>query len=252
MGNTTGINWTSATWNPWHGCHKVSPGCAHCYMFRQKKQYGQDPDKVVRSKTMFDAPYKWRRQGKLPPGSKIFTCSWSDFFIEEADAWRPEAWSIIRQTPEYTYQILTKRPERIEVPWDFNKAWPNVWIGVSIENNAMLHRLEELLTIPAAVRFISVEPLLQDVKFDDGPLFPDHSTMGPWSLLDDIHWCIVGAESGHDRRPMKTEWAENILRQCQASKVPFWMKQMEVNGKVTDDITLFPAPLQIRQFPEAR
>ena len=104
---TTEIEWTEATWNPWMGCTKVSPGCAHCYMFREQRQYGRDPETVVRSKTKFREPMKWA-EGRL-----VFTCSWSDWFHEGADAWRPEAWEIVRATPQHTYQILTKRPERI-------------------------------------------------------------------------------------------------------------------------------------------
>ena len=107
MGANSTIEWTEGTWNPWHGCLKVSPGCAHCYMYRDKRRYGQNPTAVVRSKTAFDAPLKWKEP------KTIFTCSWSDFFIAEADAWRKDAWEVIRRSPQHTYQILTKRPERI-------------------------------------------------------------------------------------------------------------------------------------------
>ena len=102
------IQWTNATWNPWHGCKKVSPGCKFCYMYRDKERYNQDPTTVLKSKTKFNAPLQWN-EPKL-----IFTCSWSDWFIEEADQWRAEAWKIIKNTPHHTYQILTKRPERIK------------------------------------------------------------------------------------------------------------------------------------------
>src|SRR3990167_11527130 len=109
MSDKTHINWTEATWNPWHGCIKVSPGCKNCYMYREKNRYGQDPAVVVRSKpATFNAPLKWKEP------ARVFTCSWSDFFIKQADPWRDEAWDIIYQTPHLTYLILTKRPERIE------------------------------------------------------------------------------------------------------------------------------------------
>src|ERR1700678_4420763 len=101
MGAKSNIEWTEATWNPWHGCHKISAGCKNCYMFAEKKRYGQDPDVVVRSKTTFHDPLRWR-EPKL-----IFTCSWSDFMIEEADSWREEAYGIMRITPRHTYQVLT-------------------------------------------------------------------------------------------------------------------------------------------------
>ena len=108
MAKTTGIEWATATWNPWHGCTKVSPGCAHCYMYRDKTRYGQNPAAVTRSKTTFFDPLKWKE-----PQARIFTCSWSDFFIEEADAWRPEAWNIIQNTPQHSYLILTKSIARL-------------------------------------------------------------------------------------------------------------------------------------------
>lgn len=106
MGNSSNIEWTDATWNPWHGCHKVSQGCKNCYMFRDKRRYGQDPNVVTRAaSTTFYAPLKWKKP------RRIFTCSWSDFFIEEADPWRDEAFAIMALTPQHTYQVLTKRPE---------------------------------------------------------------------------------------------------------------------------------------------
>src|SRR5262245_22876419 len=108
MGERTGISWTDVTWNPWQGCHRVSAGCRGCYMYAQKRRYGQEPSAVSRSSwATFNLPYRLREPGR------VFTRSWSDFFLEEADDWRPMAWDIIKDTPHLTYQILTKRPERI-------------------------------------------------------------------------------------------------------------------------------------------
>jgi protein gp37 len=204
MGLISQIEWTEATWNPWHGCHKVSPGCAHCYMYRDKKRYGQDPSRVVRGKTTFRLPLKWTDP------RIIFTCSWSDFFIPEADKWRPEAWEIIRATPQHTYQILTKRPERILA--QLSKHWPlpNVWLGVSVENPRFYWRIAILREIPAFVKFLSLEPLLSPM-----PDLP----------LDNISWVIVGGESGPECRPMKSEWACQIRDRCRDSRVPFFFKQ---------------------------
>ena len=101
MGETTKIEWTGATWNPWYGCLKVSHGCDNCYMYRDMERYGRNPSVVTRSKTQFNMPLK------LKEPTLIFTCSWSDFFIREADEWRAEAWEIMRQTPQHTYQVLT-------------------------------------------------------------------------------------------------------------------------------------------------
>ena len=97
MGNISHIQWTDSTWNPWHGCKKVSDGCKFCYMYRDKERYGQDPTQVTKSKTKFAEPLLWKES------RKIFTCSWSDFFIDEADEWRQNAWDIIKATPQHIY-----------------------------------------------------------------------------------------------------------------------------------------------------
>jgi protein gp37 len=204
MGQASDIEWTEATWNPWHGCSKISPGCAHCYMYRQKRQYGQDPAQIVRSKTTFDAPFRWREP------RMIFTCSWSDFFVPESDAWRESAWDIIAKTPHHTYQVLTKRPERIPDCLPRNWPLPNVWLGVSVENPRFYWRVDRLREIPTAVRFLSVEPLLAPV-----PDLP----------LEGIGWVIVGGESGPGCRPMKYEWVCDIRDKCQARGIPFFFKQ---------------------------
>ncbi|MGH9776280.1 MAG: DUF5131 family protein [Candidatus Acidiferrales bacterium] len=213
MGRFSQIEWTEATWNPWHGCRKVSPGCAHCYMYRDKKRYGQDPTRVVRGKTTFTLPLKWK-EPRL-----IFTCSWSDFFIEEADAWRAAAWDIIRATPHHTYQILTKRPERIASHLPDYWPLPNVWLGVSVENPRFYWRIAVLREIPAFVRFLSLEPLL--AAMSDLP-------------LDRISWVIVGGESGPQCRPMKNEWVCEIRDRCRIASVPFFFKQW---GGARKDIT---------------
>lgn len=210
MSERTAIAWTESTWNPWHGCTKVSPGCAHCYMFRDKLRYGQDPEIVQRSKTKFAEPLRWKEP------RIIFTCSWSDWFHEAADAWRDEAWEIIRRTPQHTYQILTKRHERIadHLPWgEYGDPWPNVWLGVSVENARWLERVRTLSTIPAAVRFISAEPLL-------GPLH----TLG--AHLGNIAWVIAGGESGPEHRLCEAEWLREIRNACTDKGVAFFLKQL--------------------------
>ena len=207
MGENTAIAWTDNTWNPWQGCHKVSSACDNCYMYREKKHYGQEPSAVIRSsKQTFNQPFKFK------PG-KVFACSWSDFFIQEADPWRSEAWSIIRNTPWLTYQILTKRPERIMdcLPSDWGKGWPNIWLGVTAENREMWdERVSVLKPILAAVHFVSYEPAL-------GPLGDID--------LSDIEWIICGGESGPNARPMHPDWARSLRDQCMAAGVPFFFKQ---------------------------
>lgn len=211
MSDTTGIEWTEATWNPWYGCDKVSPGCAHCYMFREQRQYGRDPEVVTRSKTKFSEPLRWKEP------RTIFTCSWSDWFHEAADAWRDEAWDVIRRTPQHTYQILTKRPERIHdhLPLDWKRGYQNVWLGVSVENQRWAERIPILQDVPARVRFVSIEPLLGPVNFGE------HDWM-----LDGIGWVIVGGESGPGARPMDLKWARDIRDDCAAQGVPFFLKQL--------------------------
>lgn len=209
------IQWTNDTWNPWHGCIKISPGCKFCYMYRDKKRYGQDPKTVIRSNPQtFDAPlYKLK-------GPLVFTCSWSDFFIDIAGQWRVDAWNIIRQTPHLTYQVLTKRPERISdhLPLDWGEGWANVWLGVSVENNEERWRMDILREIPAAVRFVSAEPLLEPINLN----------------LEAFDWVISGGESGVNEnwRPAKIEWFLDIRDQCQEAGVYFFHKQHGGNRKI--------------------
>lgn len=232
MGETTGIEWTDKTWNPWHGCHKVSPGCKNCYMFRDKARYGQDPNVVVRSKTKFGDPLKWPHVPTM-----CFTCSWSDWFIEEADPWRDEAYDVIRQTPWITYQILTKRIERAKgrVP---NPPLANVWLGVSVEDQRSADaRIPLLLRTPAEARFISYEPALGAVDFAAIPQCMDDNEPterqidGPLGLhyirhgAPFIDWVIAGGESGPDARPMHPDWVRSVRDQCQVAGVPFFFKQ---------------------------
>jgi len=226
MGNKTSIEWTDKTWNPWQGCRKVSTGCKNCYMYSDKKRYGQDPAKIVRSKTVFKAPNKWKES------ALVFVCSWSDFFIEDADEWRNEAWEIIRNSPHLTFQILTKRPENIKdrLPLD----WPldNVWLGVTAENQEMADkRIPILLSIPANVHFVSIEPMI-----------------GPVSLkaYHEIDWVICGGESGPGWRPMEEKWATDLMTETErSSSTYFFMKQMENRGTVPDF-------LDRKEFPEVK
>lgn len=210
MGETTGIEWSDATWNPWYGCRKVSPACAHCYAEREMTRYGKNFNTVTRAKdATFYAPLKWKEP------RKIFTCSWSDFFIEDADAWRNDAWGVIDETPEHIYQVLSKRPERFvgrmpPVCFRLADEYPNLWLGVSVENAAFIHRITHLQRVDVAVRFLSIEPLL-------GPM--------PNLPLEGIHWVIVGGESGEDFRPLNLDWVRSIRDQCVEQGVAFFFKQ---------------------------
>jgi protein gp37 len=204
-------------------------------MVRQKRQYGQDGNVVVRSRTTFNAPLKWK-DPRL-----VFTCSWSDWFIEEADAWRDEAYDIIRSTP-HIYQILTKRIDRAAGRWPIPPLL-NAWLGVSVESREYLHRIDILRQMPAALRFLSLEPLLEDVGDID---------------LTGIGWVIVGGESGPSPRLMNPNWARSIRSQCVEAGVPFFFKQaggpaMNKGGCLLDGRTYkeFPVLLQGERRPTA-
>jgi protein gp37 len=182
-------------------------------MYRDKKRYGQDPRRIARSKTTFYDPLGWK-EPRL-----VFTCSWSDWFIEDADPWRAEAWEVIRASPQHSFQILTKRPERISLnlPATWGDGWANVWLGVSVERQDYLHRVTELIGVPARTRFISAEPLLGPLRLGD---------------MAGIHWVITGGESGPGARPMDVEWVKAIRDQCDVAGVAFFHKQNGGGKKV--------------------
>lgn len=249
MGKTTGIEWTGSTWNPWRGCVKVSAGCKNCYMFRDQERYGRDPRVVVRAApATFGAPLRWQEPGL------VFTCSWSDWFIEAADPWRDEAWEIVRRTPHLTYQILTKRPENIatRLPADWGAGWPNVWLGISAEDQPTADkRIPVLLATPAAVRFVSAEPLIGPidltgiieirsgitVMLSTVPQVEAGASMQMRTRIDALagynnngrharlDWIITGGESGPNCRPANQEWFRSIRDQCKAAGVPLFHKQ---------------------------
>lgn len=269
MGERSVIEWTDSTWNPWRGCDKVSPGCAHCYMFRDQRRYGRDPEVVTRAAdATFYAPIRkaaWKRERDAAIAERgrhlVFTCSWSDWFHPAADDWRREAWEIVRRTPESTYQILTKRPELIadRLPQDWGDGYPNVWLGVTIENRRFVHRADLLRMVPAAVRFISAEPLL-------GPLVPrieHHLRDGReevWYRWPDgygrsglhlygMDWLITGGESGPGHRRFDASWALDLRDACRDHGVAFLHKQNggprpDSNGRLLDGRTYDEFPTQ--------
>lgn len=260
MAQTSEIQWTDATVNFWTGCKKVSPGCKYCYMYRDKERFHQDPTSVLRtSHKTFYAALKWD-EPKL-----IFTCSWSDFFIEEADQWREDAWDVIRKTPQHKWQILTKRPERVKacLPVDWGSGWDNVWIGVSCENQETADlRIPILLEIPAKTRFLSCEPLLGPID-----LFAYiNSFIGSNDIPQDkIHWVILGGESGNDTgnyryRASELIWYEKLIIQCTLVAVPVFMKQLgthlakelKLQDRAGGDIAEWGKDIQVREFPNKR
>ena len=212
MGEKTGISWCNHTMNFWKGCKRISPGCARCYMFREMERFGLNPEEVTRTKT-WKNPRRWNKEAEAEKKPRlVFTCSWSDFFIEDADDWRDDAWGIIQRTPWLQWQILTKRIKRVEkhLPDDWGEGYPNVWLGVSIESATYNWRADVLRDIPARVRFISAEPLIASLK---------------GLKLEDIHWLIAGGESGPDHRPLNIDWVRELRDLCNKSGTAFYYKQ---------------------------
>lgn len=221
MGEKTRISWANRTLNFWVGCTYVSEECEHCYaesMINRLRGPGAF-DTVRRTQTWNDAK-KWQREAEATKRTDlVFTCSLSDFFIKAADEWRPEAWKIIHDTPNLIYQILTKRPKLIAraLPPDWGpNGYPNCWLGTSVGMKQYLNRMDALREIPAACRFVSAEPLLEDLC----PELEKH--------VDGFHQIIVGGESGNGSnnfRPMPHQWARNILDVCRKNDIAFWFKQ---------------------------
>jgi len=226
---STEIEWTDETWNPITGCTKTSPGCKNCYAERMARRlagrygYPEAPhhfDVALRPDRL-EQPLGWRRP------RMIFVCSMSDLF-HEGVPWEFILWvyKTIKRTPQHTYQILTKRPKRmLSLQPHIWGELPNVWLGVSVENPDCLWRVEELLKIPAAVRFVSLEPLLGAVDlwpYLDPQYFEPiyYSKSNPT-----LSWVICGGESGPGARPMDLQWAMDVHEQCRAAGVPFFGKQ---------------------------
>lgn len=301
MSDKSGIEWTEATWNPATGCTKVSPGCKFCYAKHKawprlsanpKGVYtGRKFEDVQVHPERLDQPIRWKRP------RMIFVNSMSDLFHEDIPyAFIDSVFAVIGLARQHVFQILTKRPERMldymqssELSHRLNDAarvvaqnnsiaivptqahgmvpdrwpFPNAWLGVSVENQATAdERIPLLLETPAAVRWLSCEPLLDSIKIDHienhGDIH-DRATRGSWwapltgAYTDSptIHWVVVGGESGKGARPMHPSWAMNLRTQCRHAEVPFFMKQgSQANWPDYHNIESFPSYLQVREYPD--
>ena len=238
MATVTSIEWTHRTWNPVTGCTKVSQGCKHCYAERLANRFwGERPFSEIRiHPERLDQPRGIRRP------SMIFVNSMSDLFHSDvSESFILRVFDVMLKCPQHTFQILTKRSERLaeigpRLPWR-----PNIWIGVSVENDAELRRIDHLRRVPGMVRFLSLEPLI-------GPL--------PALDLHGIHWVIVGGESGPRARPIEGNWVKSIRRQCREAGVPFFFKQWggaikSRSGRLLDGRTYdeFPSPARAAPHP---
>jgi protein gp37 len=246
------IGWTQFTHNFWTGCQKVSTGCKYCYMHRIYDGKKVNPNIVVKNVHGFDAPTR------VATPQIIFTCSMSDFFIKEADQWRDDAWKVIKATPQHTWLILTKRPERIAqcLPLDWGNGYPNVWLGVTVEDQQSFSRVETLAKIPASIRFISAEPLLEEVDL----LVKDGNGDRP---IDAIDWVILGGESGNDYgkyryRYCMLKWLNHALRDVKDNTgAAVFVKQLgtylakkhKLKDKHGADIGEFPQYLKVQEMP---
>lgn len=225
-------------WNLWHGCHKKSEGCQHCYVYRRDAEFDKNPDEVRRT-SLFNLPVRRTRQGewKIPPGTLMWTCFTSDFFIEEADEWRAEAWQMMKLRGDLSFFIVTKRPERIlqSLPDDWNDGYENVTICCTMENQRRVdERLPLFRSLPICHKSVICEPLLEPVDF-----------RGELS-----GWCekvTVGGESGNDARVCDYDWVLDIRRQCEESGVSFFFKQTGARFRKDGRIYNIPRRLQMRQ-----
>lgn len=216
MGENSKIGWTDHTHNFWWGCHKVSEECRYCYIAGIMRRGGYEPfHGPIRTKN-WDNPLRWQRRAALTNNRlRVFTCSMSDFFHPAADAWRVDAWEVIRECDKLDWLILTKRPELIEdrLPEDWCEGYSNVWLGVTVGCQDSLSRIDVLSKIPAAIRFISAEPLLEPLNLA--------------SYLANVDWVISGCERAKKgkRRLMELDWIRDIDMQCLAAGVPHFFKQ---------------------------
>ncbi len=261
MAKNSKIEWTHHTFNPWIGCSKVSKGCEHCYAETLENRWGrgwgpQSPRRRT-SKDYWKQPAKWNL-GAITLGvrQRVFCASMADVGEDLPDLIeaRRDLSILIENTSHLDWLLLTKRPEnmvRLFARWNGEGGWPeNVWVGTSVEDQAALDkRLPELLKVPAKTRFLSCEPLIGPVDLNLSQEYPDCD--GTYEdARHNLHWVIVGGESGHGARPMSTLWARNILRQCRGEKdLAFFMKQMGGTTDKRGDLESIPEDLRVREFP---
>jgi protein gp37 len=280
MGATTEISWCDSTFNPWWGCHKVSAACRSCYAEAFAKRtghnvWGEGGERRTFGEKHWNEPLKWNRQAQAAGvRRRVFCASMADVFEDHriAAQERPRLWKLIASTPWLDWLLLTKRPENIRamVPahWlDAGRTPINVWYGCTVESVSTMDRISHLLNVPAVVRFISAEPLLEALD-----LLP-YLTITDFNGRPCIHQVIVGGESGHKARPFQVQWARSIVEQCRAAGVAPFVKQMgadprdifegqpplgmiRLKNKKGADWSEWPDDLKVREwpaeFPEAR
>jgi len=274
--NHTGIEWAAYTWNPITGCSPISAGCEHCYARRMAYRLrgrcgypGDDPFKPTFHPSRLDEPRKLKKP------SLIFVCSMGDLFhCEVRYEWHLEIFQAMATAGHHHYLILTKRPMLARVFFqtceDWHPAeWPNVWLGVSVENRKAADlRIPRLLKLPVAGRFVSIEPMLGAVNIRPW-LLPRCQACGDWFLrgreshayydadgqpspcgpvTPGLNWVICGGETGPDARPMNPDWARDLRDQCHAAGVPFFFKRMGAGRETPDDLKVREVPEQLTHY----
>lgn len=226
-------------WNPWHGCRKKSEGCQNCYMYFLDAQRGRDGAQISRVKAGFDLPVRKHRDGSflVKPGSRLFVCMTSDFFLEEADPWRPEAWEMIRARPDVLFCITTKRPERAEkcLPSGWGaEGWENVQLNVTAENQRRANeRLPVLLSLPFRRKGVFASPLLEEIR------------MERYLASGSIGSVSAGGENYVGARVCDFAWIESLYAQCREAGVgfDFW----DTGALFRKDGRLYRIPYRLRR-----
>ena len=231
----------SKMWNLWHGCHKLSAGCKYCYVYRGDYKRGIDSSVVAKTKN-FDLPMQKKRNGdyKIPSGAMVYTCFTSDFFLEDADPWRAEAWEMIRTRGDLNFMMITKRIDRLQesLPDDWGEGYDHVTICCTIENQERAaYRLPIYKAAPIKHKIIICEPLLEKVD------------LRPYSIGSWIEQVVVGGESGKEARNCNYDWIIDLREVCIKENVSFWFKQ--TGAKFIKDGHLYHIKRQL-QHAQAR
>lgn len=290
MGERTGIAWTHHTFNPWRGCTKVSAGCANCYAETMSKrnpavlgEWGPAGTRAMAAESYWRLPLAWDRAAEAAgERRRVFCASLADVFEDRPELVAPRArlFDTIARTPNLDWLLLTKRSGNVIRLWpgttvpdvpmvaiNGHRVFPNVWLGVSAENQQeLVRRAWDLLSIPAAVRFLSLEPLLGPVDTEDPELL-----CGAWrrglTIGRYLDWVIVGGESGPKARPCDVAWIRRVVKQCRDTRTAVFVKQLgakpydsgaaeewtqSLGGGANANPEEWPEDLRVRQFPEAR
>lgn len=265
MADGTRIAWTDATWNPVAGCSPISPGCANCYAARMARRFsgpggryeglvtdGLFNGSIQQANGTGRIPHRWKKP------RRVFVCSMGDILHDNVtDEWIVNVWRTMRECERHTFQILTKRPERYFALQsrlvDLDHPPSNVWLGISCEDQRRAdERIPTLLQCAAAVRWVSLEPLIGDIDlfaFLDAPIRNRSFLALGSSPMPGLDWVVVGCETGPKRRPCSLGWIHSIVKQCAATGTPCFVKQIEISGNVSKNPDEWSKWARVRQYP---